>query len=88
MYPGRVRVRHCACSRRRREGAACRLDVSRIAIVLLLLGCARRRGTRLPRGEEAPAGKPYSHVVTLRIGPFDVSATHDREVCSTSSSRA
>jgi len=51
-----------------------------LAIVLLLLGAldAAARGYHVAK---APAGKPYSHVVTLRIGPFDVSATHDREVC-------
>jgi hypothetical protein len=52
------------------------------ALVLLVAGAVRVGASpRLYRVVKAPPGRPYSHIVRLRIGPFDVPATQDREVC-------
>ena len=52
------------------------------ALVFLVAGGVEAGATpRLYRVTKAPPDKPYSHVIKLRIGPFDVSATQDREVC-------
>jgi hypothetical protein len=36
---------------------------------------------RLYRVVKASPDKPYSHIIKMKIGPFDVSPTADREVC-------